>query len=276
MECILENTSINYEIIGEGRPILVLHGWAADHRCMLNDMDPVFLTRKGWKRIYLDLPGMGKSPGKAEFAYQDLILDILIEFIEKVIPGERFVVAGYSYGGYLARGLIHRKANLIDGLFLLAPAVHANDKDRTLPPHVVLVEDKSVISMLEPDEEELFLNVAVVQSQKHLKALREDFLPASNIADFNFLSDLSENYSFSFDVDTLDKPFPGPALIIMGRQDAICGFRDGWEILDNYPRGSFVVLDRAGHALFVEQGEVIHFLVGEWLDRIDEYVRSRE
>jgi len=41
--------------------------------------------------------------------------------------------------------------------------------------------------------------------------------------------------------------------------------------LDSYPRASFVVLDRAGHALSVEQKTLFRALVNEWLDRVEEY-----
>lgn len=32
MECKLEDNTIHYEMIGEGRPLVMLHGWPADHR----------------------------------------------------------------------------------------------------------------------------------------------------------------------------------------------------------------------------------------------------
>jgi len=102
--------------------------------------------------------------------------------------------------------------------------------------------------------------------------MRADILPAVGIADHEFLSKLRENYAFSFDVDVLAKPFAGPALMLMGRQDSSCGYRDAWGILGNYPRGTFVALDRAGHGLGAEQKDLFNALVSEWLDRVEEYV----
>jgi pimeloyl-ACP methyl ester carboxylesterase len=51
-----------------------------------------------------------------------------------------------------------------------------------------------------------------------------------------------------FDVDA-GEPFEKPALILTGRQDHMVGYYDAWNIYENYPRGSYVVLDRAGHNL---------------------------
>jgi pimeloyl-ACP methyl ester carboxylesterase len=57
----------------------------------------------------------------------------------------------------------------------------------------------------------------------------------------------------------------------MSRQDSVVGYRDAWAILENYPRGTFAVLDRAGHFLAAEQEDLFHALAGEWLDRVEEY-----
>ena len=56
----------------------------------------------------------------------------------------------------------------------------------------------------------------------------------------------------------------------MGRQDATVGYRDAWELIENYPRGTFAILDRAGHNLQIEQEGLFNALVNEWLDRVEE------
>lgn len=276
MECTLEKITVAYETFGEGRPIIMLHGWPIDHRHMVRFMEPVFEGREGWKRIYPDLPGMGNTPGMDWITHQDQMLDITLAFIDEVAPGQRFVVAGTSYGGYLGRGVVHRKAEQMDGLLLTVPVIRALFKERTLPPQVTLVEDPALTSALEPGEKEPFEEIAVVQSRELLEGMRADIFPARDVADQAFLKRVSENYAFSFDVDALTAPFAGPTLFLMGRQDWVCGYRDAWEILENYPRGTFAVLDRAGHVLEAEQREISHALVSEWLDRVEEYVKSGE
>ena len=274
MECTLENITIYYETFGEGRPIIMLHGWPIDHRVMVSDMEPLFKHREGWKRIYLDLPGMGKTPGMDWITHQDQMLDITLAFIDKVVPGQRFVVAGVSYGGYLARGVVYRKADMMDGLLLTVPVIRAFENERNLPPRVTLVQDPALTSQLASTEKEAFLIFTVVQCQEQLDALRTDVFPAIQVADHEFLAKLRKNFAFSFDVDALAAPFPGPALFLMGRQDAGCGYRDAWEIVENYPRGTFAVLDRAGHGLGAEQRGLFRVLVSEWLDRVEEYTKT--
>jgi len=80
-----------------------------------------------------------------------------------------------------------------------------------------------------------------------------------------------EKYAYSFDVDAVSEPFPGPTLIVTDRQDSIAGYRDAWKILDNYPRATYVVLDRAGHML-EETEDLVHVLINDWLDRVEENI----
>jgi pimeloyl-ACP methyl ester carboxylesterase len=58
---------------------------------------------------------------------------------------------------------------------------------------------------------------------------------------------------------------------VTGRQDSAVGYLGAWELLDHYPRATFAVLDRAGHALPHEQPELLRALVSEWLDRVREH-----
>jgi len=57
--------------------------------------------------------------------------------------------------------------------------------------------------------------------------------------------------------------------MLMGRQDCSVGYRDQWRLLENYPRASFAVLDKAGHNLQIEQDVLFAALVKEWLERVE-------
>lgn len=271
MECKIKNISINYEIIGNGKPIIMLHGSHVDHRLMEGCMEPIFNNRDEYKRIYIDLPGMGKTKAENWIINSDVMLDIVIDFIEKIIPNKNFLLAGESYGGYLSRGIVYRIANRVDGLLLLCPAIIADFKKRNIPPHIILKRDDKLLSQLEPSDAEGFNAIQVVQSKSIWNRYRDEILSGIKLADNNFLRNLQENgYAFSFDVDKLDEKFDKPTLMLLGRQDSIVGYKDAWSILDNYPRATFAVLDRAGHNLQIEQEELFNSLINEWLVRVNE------
>jgi pimeloyl-ACP methyl ester carboxylesterase len=270
MECQIQGINVYYDVIGQGRPLITLHGFWPDHRLMSGCLEPVFQRRVGWQRIYFDLPGMGRTPGAEWLVNSDQMLDIVWEFIERIIPGQPFVLAGESYGGYLARGLVHRKPDLVQGLLLICPMIVADQEKRTLPPVVVLFQDPVLLASLEPAEREEF-NFAVVQGPRVWERTRDEILPALRVADETFLNRLQTGgYPFSFEVDAVSTPFEKPALILLGRQDSSVGYRDAWSIVENYPRATFAVLDRAGHNLQIEQEALFDALVHEWLDRVEE------
>jgi pimeloyl-ACP methyl ester carboxylesterase len=277
MECTVKNLTIHYESIGQGQPVLMIHGYHVDYRLMSGCMEPIFQETQGYRRIYIDLPGMGKTKSAPWIVNSDVMLDILLAFIDEVIPGERFLLAGESYGGYLARGIIQRIAGRVAGLMLLCPAIETDFDKRTLPEKVVLKKDESLLARLTPSEVEEFTDINVVQTQEVWVRFRDDILSGIRLADKPFLDWFRKNgYAFTFDVDKLDKPYQNPALILLGRQDTSVGYRDAWNILENYPRASYVILDMAGHNLQIEQAELFRALSLEWLDRVRDFSINNE
>ena len=89
MECIVRGIPVYYEEMGTGRPVLMLHGWPGSHHLMTYNLEPLFAGRPGWRRLYPDLPGMGKTPGADWIASQDDILAVVLEFLDAVAPSER-------------------------------------------------------------------------------------------------------------------------------------------------------------------------------------------
>jgi pimeloyl-ACP methyl ester carboxylesterase len=266
MQCDIGDVAMYYETYGSGRPMVMLPGRPSDHRVMERFMEPVFAQREGWLRIYPDLPGTGRTPSVDRLATHDAMLEAVLAFIDKVIPGQHFVLAGLSYGGYLARGVVYHRAASMDGLMLCVPQVKADPAEAQLPPRTIIVEDPTIAAELGP-----ISNLMVVQSPREAEAVRE-LLAEVRIADHPFNDRLEESGPFSFDVDTPPTPFGAPTLIVTARQDDLCGYRDAWDLLDNYPRATFAVLDRAGHFVNIEQDALCQALMREWLDRVEERV----
>jgi pimeloyl-ACP methyl ester carboxylesterase len=153
MEVKVRDIPVYYEVRGEGRPLLLLHGWPTDHHHMVHDFEPFFERRGDWKRVYLDLPGMGRTPSAEWITNQDGMLEVVLAFIDALIPGERVAVVGTSYGGYLAQGVAHHRTTQLDGLLLLVPQLVASPREPTAPPPITLVPNTKLKAELAPDEQ---------------------------------------------------------------------------------------------------------------------------
>lgn len=275
MEVVVKTIPVYYEEYGTGIPLVVLHGFSADHNSTVAGIEPLFQNRPGWRRIYPDLPGMGRTPGAEWMTNQDDFLEVMSGFIQAVTQGERFVVGGYSYGGYLVRGLVYRQGAMIDGLLLMVPGIEIDPAKQHLPPPQVLVEDAQFQAAI-TSQESFLLERTVVQNLETLEYFRTYIQPVGAAMDQTFFNRFTgRNDAFSFPVDQLEAPFPAPTLILTGRQDSNAGYREAWAILDNYPRGTFVVLDRAGHLIVVDQLELFQSLISEWLNRVEEFIAQK-
>ena len=231
-------------------------------------MEPIFNSESDYKRIYVDLPGMGRSSSADWITNADIMLEVLISFIEKVIPNENFLLAGESYGGYLSRGILHKIPDRIDGLLLICPVIIANNKKRNIAQHAVIVKDDRLLSDLSPEDAEDFSSSTVIQSKRIYERYKNEIIAGIKIADIKFLKNYKENgYEFSFNVDKAVEKFDKPTLIVVGKQDSCVGYKDAWNVFENFPRATFAVLDSAGHNLQIEQEQLFSSLVSEWVMR---------
>jgi pimeloyl-ACP methyl ester carboxylesterase len=263
--CSVTKASIYYEMIGDGIPIIMIHGFGVDHRLMKGCMEPIFLERSGFKRIYFDLPGMGKTKEYHQVENADDMLETVLDFIQKIIPNQPYLLMGESYGGYLARGIVDAQRELVHGLCLLCPVIIPEKGERTLPAHTILYEDDGLLSKLTPREKEAFRSENVVLNKKNWVRYRDEVYAGIICADNDFLAKIEQHYGLStkLDEDSFDKA----STFILGKQDAVVGYKDAFQILDRYQKASYNVLEQAGHYVQIEQADLFQKLVNEWLNR---------
>lgn len=262
--------SLHFVERGAGVPVLTVHGWSPDHRIMTGFLEPLFDRRPGWRRLYPDLPGMGRTPAPETVASSDDVLAALEEFVEQRIGERPFLVVGESYGGYLARALANRRPEQVRGLALVCPiGLHVEARDRTLPERSVVGADPELMAGLDEEEAAAFGSLAVVQSAETLRRFREEVAPGLALADFESLARIRRRWTLSEEPESRG-PYERPSLIITGRQDWATGYADVYPLLPHYPRATFAVIDRGGHNVQFEQPSLVEALLNEWLDRVEE------
>ncbi|MEU6914216.1 alpha/beta fold hydrolase [Streptomyces olindensis] len=259
---------LNFAEHGEGTPVLALHGWGPDHRLMLGCLEPVFAQRPGYRRLYPDLPAMGRSPAPAHIASSDDMLAAVQDLVDDQIGDEPFLLLGESCGGYLARALARTRRDQVRGLALICPSARRVDTAESRPPErLVLRSDPALISGLDTHTAQVFTSIAVVETPEVLRRFRKEIQAGLDIADTTALERIRRQWQLTREPED-GEPFTRPTLILAGRQDDSVGYLDQFDLLPHYPRATYAVLDTAGHNLQIEQPELFIALVSEWLERV--------
>src|SRR5918994_6823222 len=100
---------VHYVEHGTGRPVLVLHGASVDHREAEACFEQVFDGVAGLRRVYPDLPGMGRTTAPETLRSADDVLDTLLAFADEVTRGAAHLLIGHSAGADFAQARAPRR-----------------------------------------------------------------------------------------------------------------------------------------------------------------------
>ncbi|MGN5650449.1 alpha/beta fold hydrolase [Bacillus sp. Brlt_9] len=265
MNCPVRKGSIYYEIIGSGFPLLIMHSMGTDHNSMKVWIEPLFDEVQGYKRVYIDLPAHGRSLIDKDFNSSDDMLTNILDFIDTVIPNQEFSLIGCSYGGYLAQGVLNNRNKNVNSICLLATSLHL--KNRDLPAKKIFARDEDLLSNLETDIRTAFETLMNYQDKDNFKLFVEEIQPGRLLANKKFLTSnwREKGYFLSEDPFSKAETFIQDALIILGQQDSICGYKDHFFLLEKFPNSTFAILDGAGHMIQIEKRKIVQELLKDWL-----------
>ena len=241
-----------------------------------HDFEPIFVHRAGFRRIYVDLPGMGSTPAGNVQSLDDIFLQI-VHLIDNTLRTSDFLLIGSSCGAYLARAVSYKYRNQVQGLLLRVPLVEPESNKRDLDPFKQLVSSREAAAGLSSRDNEL-LGELLIETPAYIAALKAKLElehQANQDSDQVALTRIRndrERYRLSYLAPGL---FLAPTLILCGRQDEVVGYRDALHMLELYPRATFAVLDRGTHNLPVLEQDVFKELVRDWLDRVQEWRANR-
>jgi pimeloyl-ACP methyl ester carboxylesterase len=248
-------TAVHYVEHGTGRPVLVLHGAGVDHREAEACFELVFTGTTGLRRIYPDLPGMGRTIAPGTLRSADDVVDMLLTFADKVTGGAAHLLAGHSAGAYYAQAMAARRRAQVAGLALVCPLLPGL---RDVPEHRVVTGSGQI-------GDDVFRSYFVIQTPEMLERYERYVAPAAALVDQAVLQRIGERWALAPD----DAPaYPGPTVIVAGRLDSTVGYAAAADLVDYYPRASLAVVDDAGHALPHEQPELLRALLADWLARV--------
>ena len=249
---------------GSGTPLVLLHGFGVDHRLLL-PLDPTIEASGARRRLYIDLPGHGRSPVGDVSSAEDVVAGVEAEIRDR-LGGEPFAILGNSFGGMIARRVAHDLRDQVLGLGAIASVFVATHGDRDVPAPVVLRQDAAVLAGL--GEAADAYDGGRRPHRRQARAFVDHVHPGPVAADQDALERISQRYALAEEPeDAAPAPFLQPTIFVTGRQDQVVGYRDAWARVEHYPRATFVVLDGAGHNVQIDQPGITAALVADWLER---------
>ncbi len=274
----INGTELYVRRIGEGDPILVVHGGPVlEHGYLLPHLQPLAQTHE---LIFYDQRLSGRSAGQVDSATVRLATFIEdIEALRASLGLERVTLMGHSWGGLLALGYAIRYGDRLHSLILLDPmpptAALWQEEETILAAHVTSQDSLDLAALRktapfanrEPDAVEQALRIS----------FRPQFHDRSRIAELGIYvpedyGERSRQFGFMMEdlmrFDLLDSlaAVTVPTLIVYGADEPAVSL-SGSVLASRMPNARLVTIDRAGHFPFIEQPTVFLETVRAFLDR---------
>jgi pimeloyl-ACP methyl ester carboxylesterase len=248
---------------GEGPTVVLLPWFSLSHAAMAAACEPA-LARSGWRRLYLDLPGTGRSAPVEPRS--DAVADAVAQTIDALAGPAPVALAGCSYGGYLAAALASRDPDRIRGLLLICSGVRIRPADRDLSGVLPSAPEPGWLDDV-PDQLRGHFEVAVGHQTRAVADRMAAAFRLSGQSDERYLAELrATGYQLTGERSISLRPI---ATVLTGRRDRVAGFRDQFELAAAGRAADFVCLDDVGHYLPFEQPDRFAAAALDWLARCE-------
>jgi pimeloyl-ACP methyl ester carboxylesterase len=261
----VQGQTIHYTSVGKGLPLIILHGLYLDTITMEHAIEDTSIKLDGFRRIYIDLPGMGQSPAHNLENSTDTMIRLLSEVIEVLIGELPFIIIGYSYGGYLAQGIAKLLNEQVIGEVLICPVVIPESNLRKKAPIINQEIDYTYFVTLSEEKQKSYLSEMVVINKRTCQRTEADFSRAIALANRSFLKALYDGQYLSTIIENSHMIHRHKTLIFLGYQDNVVGYKDMLNRLNKYPKATVSLLTNASHSFFLEQPDQFENLLDAWL-----------
>lgn len=252
MEIKINGLSINYICEGEGKNILLLHGWG----CSVETVMPIFNHLKDRFKVYaVDMPGFGKSQEPESVWGTEEFAKVVKGFIDKMNI-EKVTLIGHSHGGRVSIFLGNEYPNLIDKIILidsagLIPKRHAK--------YYVKVYTFKTLKKL--------YNTLYFWSDKEERM--EKFYKRFGSTDYKNAGGIMRKILVKLVNENLKPYLKGinaPTLLIWGKNDMDTPVYMGEIMEKEITDSGLIVLDDAGHYSYLDQFQRFKIIIDNFLE----------
>ena len=270
---------------GKGVPLILINGGPGGTHHYFH---PWFSLAKKYARlIYYDQRGCGLSdfkPGKDGYSVYQAVDDL--DAIRRTLNIDKWVLLGYSYGGFLAQFYTINYPENVAGLILLgaSPQVQA-DTGSSRQGQFISDEEKARLKELRGELQQLSKEKDLPR-EKYIQLLiynnflngdwkRQHFYKPSQerlsqIALYEWVNDGNFNGIMNRSQGTVDlagafEECPIPTLILEGKWDLTWGEKKKDVLKNNHPKAQMIVFENAAHGIYDEEPEKFFAVLKEFI-----------
>ena len=234
------NEKLFFLEIGQGKPLICLHGYPLDHTIWLKMSDEI-KTRA--KLILPDLRGHGRSPSPdGKYSMRTMAEDVLHLMDTQNL--DRAHIAGHSMGGYVALALAEYYPDRLSGLALVASHSFEDspEKKRARIENIERLNQASVQEVLADMPGKLTRNPEIVDYCSKLIAQMSK----------NGLTGVLAGMAERPDRTEVLKAIKNPKIVIAGNDDQLIPLKTSREMTNLVGNLNFVEIKGAGHMPMME------------------------
>jgi pimeloyl-ACP methyl ester carboxylesterase len=256
-----KNVKLYIEDIGEGTPVVFIHGWPVNHKMFEYQLNQ--LPQHGYRCIGIDLRGYGKSDAPFEgYSYDRMADDI--HAIIKTLMLEEITLVGFSVGGAISVRFMARYSGYkISKLVLIGAAAPSFTKTDHNPFGIMKKEVNEILALAKVDRPMMAANFGKTFLAKQVSAPLNKWLnglsiEASGIGTIKLLESLRDE-----DLNADLSKIHVSTAIFHGVLDKICPFEFAKLMHKSIQNSTLVPFEQSGHGiLFDEQEKFNNELIG--------------
>ncbi len=276
----LSGAEVSYAEIGEGEPIVFVHGLAGSWHNWLENL-PHF--GRGHRAIALDLPGFGESPMPDWEISMAAYGRMLNEFCERLGLERVAALVGNSMGGFVTTEAVNEEPQRYERLVLVSAAGVSLSEAKGRRFEAVARTIKAAAPLLLNGDRPIWLNRPlgrraafgwVIRTPEKLRPelLKEQVKPGLNSE--GFVAALASMVGY----DTRDRlpEIEIPTLIVWGLSDRIVPIEAALRYHRLIPRSRLEIFERTAHVPMIERPLRFNALMDDFLASRPELIGDRE
>lgn len=268
-ELLYQNKKIYYRIIGNGNPVILIHGFGEDRNIWRNQIE---YLKSHFQLIIPDLPGSGQSE-----TIDDMSMEGMAEVIHAIIHQENIEscpVIGHSMGGYIVLSLVEKYWNHVSafGLFHSTTYPDSEEKKVIRRKGIEFIRQHGAFEFLKTTTPNLFSP----QTKEEQPKLITEFIAGLNNFSAKALVSYYQAMMARPDRRAVLQKATVPVLFIMGKYDNAVPLQDSLKQC-HLPEKSYIhILRKSGHMGMLEEKERCNGILEKFLLEISPNDALRE